>query len=112
MTSLPATNTRTERNVPDEIAGPNASLRLAMRLFRPALRARVRVVRHSPKTVLAAGVKGSVLELAGPWKTSGEWWTTTAWSHEEWDVALDDGALYRIYQESNTGQWFVHGIYD
>ncbi len=87
-------------------------LRLAMRLFRPALHARVRVVKYTPKNVVAPGVKGSVIELAGPWKTSGEWWASTSWSREEWDVALDDGALYRIYQESQSREWFVYGVYD
>ncbi len=87
-------------------------LRLAMRLFRPALHARVQVVQLAPKNVLAAGVKGDVLRCAGPWKTAGEWWTDSAWSHEEWDVALDDGALYRIYRESASHEWFVRGIYD
>jgi protein ImuB len=87
-------------------------LRLAMRLFRPPLEARVQVAEQVPKKVVAAGVKGSVIEHAGPWKTAGEWWAATAWNREEWDVALDDGALYRIYQESNSGLWFVHAMYD
>jgi protein ImuB len=87
-------------------------LRLAMRLFRPALHARVQLVQLAPRKVIATGVKGYVLRCAGPWKTAGEWWADTAWSREEWDVALDDGALYRIYQESKTHEWFVHGIYD
>ena len=95
-------------------------LRLAMRLFRPPLEARVQVAQqafekhaqNAPKKVVAKGVKGIVIEHAGPWKTSGEWWAATAWNREEWDVALDDGALYRIYQEANSGLWFVHGMYD
>jgi protein ImuB len=87
-------------------------LRLAMRLFRPALQARVQVVKLTPKNVSANGVRGQVLRYAGPWKTAGEWWADTAWSREEWDVALDDGALYRIYQESSSHEWFVHGVYD
>jgi protein ImuB len=87
-------------------------LRLVIRIFRPALEARVRLVELTPKTVLAAGVKGAVMRSAGPWKTCGEWWADTAWSREEWDVALDDGGLYRIYRESQTQGWFVQGIYD
>ncbi len=87
-------------------------LRLAMRLFRPALHARVHIVEHAPKDVIASSVRGNVVRSAGPWKTSGEWWASTAWSREEWDVALDDGALYRIYQESKSGEWYVHGMYD
>ena len=87
-------------------------LRLAMRLFRPALHARVKVAGRAPKEVMATRVKGSVIQSAGPWKTSGEWWTSTAWAREEWDVALDDGGLYRIYRESETREWYVHAIYD
>ena len=87
-------------------------LRLAIRLFRPALHARVRVAGITPKNVLAQGVKGKVIRSAGPWKTSGDWWTPKSWMNEEWDVALDDGALYRIYRESETHEWYIHGIYD
>jgi protein ImuB len=90
----------------------NQPLRLAMRLFRPALHARVRLIEAAPKHVAAAGVKGNVLRRAGPWKTSGEWWTSTAWTREEWDVALDDGALYRIYCEIPAHEWYVHAVYD
>lgn len=90
----------------------NQSLRLAMRLFRPALHARVRLIEAAPKHVAATGVKGNVLRRAGPWKTSGEWWTSTAWTREEWDVALDDGALYRIYCEIPAREWYVHAVYD
>ncbi len=88
------------------------SLRLAMRLFRPALHARVRIIEAAPQHVAATGVKGNVLRRAGPWKTSGEWWASTAWTREEWDVALDDGALYRIYCEIPAREWFVHAVYD
>ena len=87
-------------------------LRLAIRLFRPALPAQVRVVNSVPKQVSTTGVKGRVVNQAGPWKTSGEWWTPTPWNRDEWDVALDDGALYRIYCELPAGAWYVHGVYD
>ena len=83
-----------------------------MRLFRPALHARVETERSAPRRVLAHGVRGKVLQSAGPWKTSGEWWAATAWTREEWDVALDDGALYRIYLQPKTEEWYVGGVYD
>lgn len=93
-------------------AGQHRTLRLAMRLFRPALEARVRLAGAAPQTVAASGVKGRVIRCAGPWKTSGEWWAATSWTREEWDVALDDGALYRIYCEIPGRAWFVHAVYD
>jgi protein ImuB len=91
---------------------PQAALRLALRVFRPALHARVRLAGIAPRQVIAPGVKGTVLEAAGPWKISGEWWTVAPWVREEWDVELDDGAIYRIYYELNMREWYVHSVYD
>ncbi len=101
-----------DNSVPPVDRPQGEMLRLVIRIFRPALEARVRLVELAPKVVQATGVKGAVVRAAGPWKTSGEWWAQTAWCREEWDVALDDGGLYRIYQESQTQHWFVQGVYD
>jgi protein ImuB len=73
-----------------------------------------------PKQVSAWGkqrsVYGKVISLAGPWRTTGDWWRDDSWARDEWDVALDSGkdrpALYRIYRELNSGNWFVEGNYD
>lgn len=89
-----------------------ASLRLALRLFRPALSARVRTTAMRPKDVTASGVEGRVVEAAGPWRTSGDWWTEAPWARDEWDVELSDGALYRIYCESKNKDWYVQAVYD
>ncbi len=48
----------------------------------------------------------------GPWRTSGDWWRDDAWNRDEWDVALDSGGVYRIYQENDSGRWFLEGSYD
>jgi len=65
-----------------------------------------------PFHISARGVEGRVLTLAGPWRISGDWWTAAPWARDEWDVALTDGALYRIYFERPAGRWFVEGSYD
>jgi protein ImuB len=83
---------------------------LALRFFRPPRAARVALASNQPSFIAADGVRGKVLEFAGPWRTSGDWWTTTPWSRDEWDIALGDGALYRIYCEPRG--WFVEGSYD
>ena len=85
-------------------------------------------------------VHGKVVCVAGPWRTSGEWWRTDTWARDEWDVAIEDRGqrsevggqksegletkepsrhnspppqvLYRIYRELSSGTWFVEGIYD
>jgi protein ImuB len=82
------------------------------RLYRPPLPANVQAPEGRPAQISARGVQGKVLRLAGPWRISGDWWTPTPWARDEWDVALSDGALYRIYLERPSGRWFVEGSYD
>jgi len=89
---------------------PPMRVRLALRVFRPPLPARVEIASGRPGFVAARGVRGRVLELAGPWRISGDWWTEDPWSRDEWDIALSDGALYRMYCEPRG--WFVEGSYD
>jgi protein ImuB len=62
---------------------------------------------------------GPVVQAAGPWRTSGEWWNDAApvrlnasWDRDEWDVAIDDGTVYRLYVAREVGQWFLDGIVD
>jgi len=59
---------------------------------------------------------GSVDTCAGPWRTSGAWWqeaaSGAAWDRDEWDVALNDGATYRVFRERDTEHWFLDGIVD
>jgi protein ImuB len=81
----------------------------AFRYFNPPLRATINLLNSRPVRLSAPGIQGKVLNAAGPWRTSGDWWTSTAWNRDEWDVALSNGALYRIYRDSN---WYVEGSYD
>jgi protein ImuB len=83
---------------------------MPMRAIRPPRTARVQMASGQPVHVQADGVRGHVISSAGPWRTSGDWWTHDPWARDEWDVALSDGALYRIYSE--RGRWFVEGNYD
>lgn len=90
---------------------PIANYHQAFRYFRPPLPATVELERNRPLRIDASGIHGRVVNAAGPWRTSGDWWTTTAWNRDEWDIALTDGALYRIYSEP-TQHWFIEGSYD
>jgi protein ImuB len=71
-----------------------------------------------------------VIGLAGPWRSSGDWWSESQWARDEWDVTLalklsptnrtnplatdsrPESAVYRLYQDLQTQQWFVEGVYD
>ena len=91
-------------------SGGPAAARVGFRVFRPPRAARVALDGGQPSFVAAEGIRGRVVEMSGPWRTSGEWWTADSWSRDEWDIALGDGALYRLYCEPRG--WFVEGSYD
>ena len=99
----------------------NSKLTVGFRMFRPPLRAVVQVDRGLPAQISAWGkqrsVYGKVVDVAGPWRTTGDWWRDDRWARDEWDVAVvpnkrDEQVLYRIYRELNTDTWFVEGAYD
>jgi protein ImuB len=95
--------------------GPAAKwqyLHLALRRFRPPLEAQVEAPSGRPARIQARGLRGSVRSLAGPWRSSGDWWTPEAWARDDWDLALGNGVLYRIYLDRLKGGWFVEGSYD
>ncbi|RPJ63136.1 MAG: hypothetical protein EHM24_24865 [Acidobacteria bacterium] len=39
-------------------------------------------------------------------------WIDVGWNRDEWDVALSDGGVYRIYRDRSMDRWFVDGIVD
>ena len=88
---------------------PPVASHQAFRFFRPPLPATVALDHNRPVRLSAPGIHGKVLNAAGPWRTSGDWWSTTVWNRDEWDIALSNGSLYRIYRDS---RWFVEGSYD
>jgi len=101
-----------------------------LRRFRLPIPARVLMEGSRPLSVRTdrpALAGGRVQAAAGPWRTSGEWWKTPAtpagaqptvptrragWNRDEWDVALSDGGLYRIFEDRETGRWFVGAVVD
>lgn len=119
-------------------------LPLALRILRPARRLLVSFSDGQPNTVILETKheghtlpEGTILWSAGPWRSSGDWWTeysleqkeNTApmeqsgpWDREEWDIAVasngkkssdgDNLGLYRIYRDLATGNWFVDASYD
>lgn len=91
-------------------SGSQACATLAFRAFRPPRPARVRLTAGRPVYVQSAGISGEVSALAGPWRTSGDWWRTDPWARDEWDVALADGSVCRLYCERHC--WFLEGCYD
>ncbi len=106
---------------PARTAGRNAAVAalaltdaatLVCRRFSPPLPVTVERREGQPVRVEAERLRGAVVACAGPWRTAGEWWADTAWAREEWDVALTDGAVYRLACDQATGIWSVDAVYD
>jgi protein ImuB len=85
---------------------------LVCRRLSPPVPAAVELRNGAPARIGAASVRGPVVACAGPWRTAGEWWADTAWAREEWDVALPDGAVYRLVLDQATGAWSLDAVYD
>jgi protein ImuB len=68
---------------------------LCLRRFRPSLQ---------------AAFAHRVVQKAGPWHLSGQWWDHQRWSRTDWDIQTEDEHLYRIFQRS--GKTFVEALYD
>ena len=85
-----------------------------LRRYRPGIAARVELNDGKPVLMQSDLISGRILEIRGPWKLSGHWWDRTRWDTKEWDIALDNGGLYRIAQKAmdTPEAWEVVGVYD
>jgi len=119
-----------QRDTRDSLITDHRPLTTVVRRFRLPVPARVQVEDGAPVRVVTdrAGLQGGRVERsAGPWRTSGEWWQLSdarlqpradgrliqvGWNRDEWDVALGDGGVYRLYRDRDRNRWFVDGIVD
>ena len=88
-----------------------------LRRYRLPLAVTVEVERGRPATVrsTARGIPGGdVVNVAGPWRTSGGWWAPGMqdWDRDEWDVELVSGGCYRLVRNRITGRWEIEGEMD
>jgi protein ImuB len=86
--------------------------KLGLRRFRPPCPARVWCTGSGkPAKLISSKGGGLVVACAGPWRTSGDWWTGSVWDHLEWDVEIPSVGVSRIYQDYIQGRWFIEGNY-
>jgi protein ImuB len=89
-----------------------------LRRFRPPVAVRVILDRGRPARVFIdrRGMPGGhVVQAAGPWRTSGAWWDASSgrpWDRDEWDVALSDGSICRLFHDRLGECWFLDGVLD
>ena len=135
-TTMPAAKGRKSK-AGDSDLGKSKSIvpRHAMRVLRPAAEVKVGLRARVPTTISFGDVRSKVMQVSGPWRTSGSWWDKNqAWNREEWDVEVqwEDGqagfgqadvrqagvrqagfrqAIFRIFRDAASDRWYVEGIY-
>ncbi len=93
-----------------------AALRPAIRRLRPKETVFVAVQSGRPVSFVFRNRRYAVDRAYGPWLTSGDWWNSTLWGCEQWDlIARDkDGAQLCccLIRDLLREQWQMAGLYD
>jgi protein ImuB len=90
---------------------------LATRVFRPPLPVEV-IKREADGETTITSIKGAgdvcgvVRMSSGPFKIESSWWSDAPAAREYWDVELEKGGVYRVYQSAVTADWYVDARYD
>ena len=98
--------------LPGNLSGPRAG-NLAIRALRPPLDASVRVCRGLPEHVRSAIANGRVIQIAGPWRTTGGWWSREDhFAFDSFDVQTADGTVARLRFDHLRKHWQIDAVYD
>jgi protein ImuB len=90
----------------------------ALRIFRPPVAVTITMQDGRPTHIAGSKKKevgGEILWVAGPWRSSGDWWEQDGWARDEWDIAVQQEtgiALYRLVRDLLSGRWLLEGEYD
>jgi protein ImuB len=112
-------------------------VRMALRTIRPAEEIEMMCRRETPEFARGRNICARVIAIAGPWRRQGEWWAAAepeegaaqpkrnnphgaawqagapaAYARDYYELALEDGGVYRMYRDHYSGKWFVDGVYD
>jgi protein ImuB len=99
-------------HTPHASPGPRAG-QLAIRALRPPLAASVRVCQGLPEHVRSAIANGRVLQVAGPWRTTGSWWSREDhFAFDSFDVQTADGTVARLRFDHLRKHWQIDAVYD
>ena len=88
------------------------ALGLAVRALRPPLAASVRSARGAPYSVQSALANGEVVRCAGPWRTTGQWWSDARYAFDHYDVQTSDGNVVRLRRDLLHERWEIDGVFD
>jgi protein ImuB len=107
-------------------SAPALAARLMLRAIRPAREIEVLCSRAGPRFVRGENLGARVVSIAGPWRRDGEWWKSApqsrsssggdpagaGFARDYFELALDDGGVYRVFRDLKSERWFLDGVYD
>ncbi len=87
---------------------------LAVRVLRPPAPAHVQLdAAGRPTRVESAAARGDVVAAAGPWRTSGGWWSRERrFALDHYDVQTEDGNVVRLRHDALARRWSIDAVYD
>jgi protein ImuB len=120
MNPFNVSDTLNVSSVPDrsvtQSENPPAPLRPTLRRLRPQEAVFVTVQSERPMSLVFRDRRYTVDRAYGPWLTSGEWWNSTLWGCEQWDLIAraNDGSQLCccLVRDLLHEQWQMVGLYD
>jgi protein ImuB len=103
---------RSEASAAPDPSGAARALGPALRALRPPLAASVRSARGAPHWVQSALANGEVVRCAGPWRTTGQWWSEARYAFDHYDVQTSDGSVVRLRRDLLRECWEIDGVFD
>jgi protein ImuB len=86
---------------------------LAIRALRPPVPAQVHASLGRPEWIRSTVANGEVIRSAGPWRTTGGWWSREErFAFDHFDIQTSDGLVVRLRLDLITGCWQIDAVYD
>jgi protein ImuB len=81
--------------------------------LRPPVPAEVRLQGQGPGWIRSPVANGRVVHLAGPWRTTGGWWSPESrFAYDYFDVETSDGTIARLRFDHVRRRWQIDAVYD
>lgn len=92
---------------------PSFTGALALRALRPPVPAQVQLQRQNPARLRSAVANGRVLRCAGPWRSTGGWWSPERrFAFDHFDVQTEEGVVVRLRFDHLRRAWQIDALYD
>ena len=86
---------------------------LVVRALRPPVLAEVQIQDGCPCVIRSAVACGRIINVAGPWRTTGCWWADEGrFALDHFDVQVSDGTILRLCFDWVHRDWQIDAIYD